>query len=118
MVNAAVAQQFGLHVGQVVPFGIYTNAQTELPGFGTAGVPPYRRLDIKLVGIIEDPGTVAADQADIESLQVFSPALTRQLLSCCANYTVTGVKVDGGRAVVRRVEQEAQAALPAGVRSS
>jgi len=114
VVNSGGAQSLGLHVGQVVPFGIYTNAQTELPGFGTASVPPYRRLDIKLVGIIEDPGEVAADQADIEWLQVYSPALTRQLLSCCVNYTVTGVKVDGGSAVVRRVEQEAQAALPAG----
>jgi hypothetical protein len=114
VVNFGGAQSLGLHVGQVVPFGIYTNAQTELPGFGTASVPPYRRLDIKLVGIIEDPGTVAADQADIEYLQVFSPALTRQLLSCCANYTVTGLKVDGGSAVVHRVEQEAQAAVPAG----
>ncbi len=112
VVNSLVAQGLGLHVGQVVPFGIYTNAQTALPGFGTTTVPPYRRLRIELVGIIEDPGTVAADQADIESLQVFSPALTRQLLSCCANYTVTGLKVDGGGGVVRQVEREAQAALP------
>ena len=114
VVNPAVAQGLGFHVGQVVPFGIYTNAQTELPGFGSASAPPYRRLDIKLVGIVEDPGTVAADQADLETLEVFSPALTRQLLSCCANYTVTGVKVDGGSGVVRQVEQEAQAALPVG----
>ena len=114
VVNSVVAQQLGLHVGEVVPFGIYSNAQTEAPGFGTAGVPPYRRIDITLVGIVIDPVSVAADQTDLESLQIFTPALTRQLLSCCANYTVTGVLVNGDRGAVNRVEQEAQRSLPEG----
>ncbi len=113
--NALAVQGLGLHVGQTVPFGIYTNAQTELSGFGTAAVPPYRRLDAKLVGIIVDPASVAADDIDSgTTLQLFSPALARQLLSCCANYTLTGVKVDGGNRVVQQVEREAQAVLPPG----
>jgi hypothetical protein len=113
--NALAVQGLGLHVGQTVPFGIYTNAQTELSGFGTAAVPPYRRLDAKLVGIIVDPASVAADDIDSgTTLQLFSPALARQLLSCCANYTLTGVKVDGGNPVVQQVEREAQAVLPPG----
>ncbi len=113
--NALATDGLGLHVGQVVPFGIYTNAQTQLPGFGTARVPPFRRIDITLVGIILDPTAVAADDVDSHTtLQIFSPALTRQLLSCCANYTVTGVQVRGDQHVVDRVEAEAQRALPSG----
>ncbi len=114
-VNALAAQGLRLHVGQTVRFGIYTNAQTELPGFGTSAVPPYRRIDVKLVGIIVDPASVAADDIDSGiTLGLFSPALSRQLLSCCANYTTTGVKVDGGNRFVQQVEREAQAALPPG----
>jgi hypothetical protein len=114
-VNAIDAQGLGLHIGQVVPFGIYTDAQTEQPGFGTRAVAPYRRIDETLVGIVEDPTTVAADQVDTgNSLEVFTPALTRQLLSCCVNYQVTGLRVDGGAPLVDQVEQEAQRALPPG----
>ncbi len=55
-VNAVVAQELHLHVGQVVPFGIYTNAQTERPDFGTTSVPPYRRLEINPGGYHRRPG--------------------------------------------------------------
>jgi len=113
--NSLVTDSLGLHVGQVVPFGIYTNAQTEMPGFGTPSVQPYRRIDIKLVGIVLDPGSVASDQIDSgTTLQIFSPALTRQLRACCANYTITGVQVTGDAGVVNQVEHEAQDALPKG----
>lgn len=40
VLNVDAAAGSGLHVGSVIPIGIYTNAQTLLPGFGTAGVPP------------------------------------------------------------------------------
>ena len=36
----AVAELLGLHVGQMIPFGFYSNAQQNLPQFGTAAVPP------------------------------------------------------------------------------
>jgi hypothetical protein len=115
VMNALGAQGLGLHVGQVVPFGIYTNAQTQLPGFGTASVPPHRTIDAKLVGIIIDPTTVAQDDVDTgTSLQIFTPALTRQLLSCCVNYAVTGVKVNGDSAAVSAVEREVRGVLPKG----
>ncbi len=76
-------------MGQVVHFGAYTDAQTNLPG---SAPPPcaLRRLDASLVGIVDDPGTVASDEADNGiALQIFTPALTQQL-SCCSNYPLPG----------------------------
>jgi hypothetical protein len=61
------------------PLGIYTDAQTELTGFGTASVPPHRTIVAKLVGIVIDPTTVAQDDVDTgTALQIFTPALTQQ----------------------------------------
>ena len=115
VMNSIAAQGLGLHVGQVVPFGIYTDAQTELPGFGTASVPPHRTIDAKLVGIVIDPTIVAQDDVDTgTSLQIFTPALTQQLLSCCVNYTITGVKVHGDAATVSAVERAVRGVLPRG----
>jgi hypothetical protein len=115
MMNSLGAQGLGLHVGQIVPFGIYTNAQTQLPGFGTASVPPHGTIVARLVGIIIDPTTVAQDDVDAgTTLQIFTPALTRQLLSCCVNYAVTGVKVNGDGATVSAVEREVRGVLPKG----
>ena len=42
MLTAAQAQSMGLHVGDKVRFGIYTNAQIQLADFGSARVRPYR----------------------------------------------------------------------------
>ena len=46
-----VAKQFGFHVGQVIPYGFYSDAQQNLPGFGTKAVPPALRANLKLVGL-------------------------------------------------------------------
>ena len=43
--TAIAAQLLGFHVGQVIPYGIYTQDQKSQPGFGTPKVPPYRRID-------------------------------------------------------------------------
>ena len=37
------AQLLGFHVGQVIPYGLYTQEQQNLPDFGTPNVPPHRR---------------------------------------------------------------------------
>ena len=39
MMAPIVARQFGFHVGQVIPYGFYSDAQQSLPGFGTNAVP-------------------------------------------------------------------------------
>ena len=40
-----VAKLLGCHVGQVIPFGFYSNAQQALPRFGTKAVPPALRIN-------------------------------------------------------------------------
>ena len=98
--DASDAQILGLHVGQVVPMGVYTNAQTNLPDFGTARVQPYRRLNATLTGIVVLNNTLVEDDVDATASLtsgLFTPALTRPLLGCCTNYTTTGVKVDRHR---------------------
>src|SRR4051794_26722872 len=79
--TAAGAEQLGLHVGQVVPMGFYNLAQSNMPGFGTAAVPPQIREDMKLVGLVVFNDEVIQDDADRFPTNVlFSPARTRALL--------------------------------------
>jgi hypothetical protein len=85
---------FGWHVGEIIEMGIYTNAQTEAPGFGTARVQPMRRIAMTLTGIAVSPTSIVEDDADFGSpLGLVTPALTRQLLTCCVNYTETALQV-------------------------
>lgn len=116
MLSAEGASALGVHVGDVLPVGIYTNAQTQLPGFGTARVKPSRIVDEKVVGIAEFNTAVVEDQVD-ESNQpnnLFTPALTRQLLNCCVNYAESSVQVKGGAREVATVEGEIAHLLPKG----
>lgn len=105
MLSAHGASALFVHVGSILPVGIYTNAQTQLPGFGTAAVAPIRIIDERVVGIFVDGSTVVHDDADAGSGRddVFTPALTRPLLGCCVNYTTTGVQVIGGSRNVAKV---------------
>jgi hypothetical protein len=114
MLSKAQAQAMGLHVGDVVRFGIYTNAQIQLPDFGTAAVRPYRVIHAKLVGLAAFNTTVIADQADEGSApdNLFTPALTRPLLRCCVNYTESGIQVDGGARYIPAVLAEVARAFP------
>lgn len=114
MLSAQGAAALGVHVGSVLPVGIYTNAQTVLPGFGTANVKPIRTIDERVVGIFVFPTSVVEDTVDvgIAPNNIFTPALTRQLLTCCVNYTISGVRVRGGPSDVAAVAAETSKDLP------
>ena len=114
MLSEAQAQAMGLHVGDVVRFGIYTNAQIQLPDFGSAAVKPYRVINAKLVGLAAFNDAVIADQADEGSApdNLFTPALTRPLLRCCVNYTESGIQVAGGARYIPAVLAEVARAFP------
>jgi ABC-type antimicrobial peptide transport system permease subunit len=110
MLSAPEAQYIDVHVGDTVRFGIYTNAQFNQPGFGTARVRPYRVVEEKLVGIAIADTAVIEDQADqgFAPDNFFTPALTRQFLNCCVNYTETGIQVAGGLSQLPKVTAEVQ----------
>ena len=108
MTSAADARRFGWHVGAVVPFGFYTNAQAMTPGFGTSSVAPHLRVNAKLVGLARGSGDVVVDDVDggLSAGAQFTPALTKRLLSCCVTVSGVGVQLDGGSRDVSAAEAE------------
>jgi len=116
MLSAQGASALGVHVGSVLPVGIYTNAQTQLPAFGTSKVKPVRIVDEKVVGLAVFNNTIVEDDVDVSGApnNLFTPALTRQLLNCCVNYTESGVEVEGGARNIGAVTSEIAKALPPG----
>jgi hypothetical protein len=110
MLSALQAQSMGLHVGDKVRFGIYTNAQIQLAVFGSARVKPYRVVEATLVGIAAFNTAVVQDQSDEGSApdNLFTPALTRPMLRCCVNYSQSGVQVSSPRFVSSVISEIAQ----------
>jgi hypothetical protein len=107
MTLAATAKFYGWHLGEVIAMGIYTNQQTESPAFGTARVRPLRTVDMKLVGIGLQATSIVEDDVDFSSeLAVLTPALTRSVLSCCVNFTLTELKVEDPAANLESVEAD------------
>jgi hypothetical protein len=112
VVSPTVAEGLSLHVGEVVPIGFYTNAQTNLPGYGTGSATfttkPHLRLDMRVVGIVAFNNQVVVDSLEVtETAQiVYTPALTRRLLNCCISNTVSYLQLDHGTADIATVEGE------------
>jgi hypothetical protein len=117
VVTSEAAQLLGLHVGQTVSVGFYTNHQTNLPGFGTAKVQPTKRVQLRVVGIVVSNTDVVQDDAQksISALVIVTPALTRELLQCCTTgLSEFGLQLQRGNTDVAHVETEIDRALPAG----
>jgi len=109
---SSVAKATGLHLGEHVLLGVYTNAQTQLPQFGTAGVAPYRKDEVTITALVVSAHNLVEDDVDNSvSLAYFTPAFTRPLLACCSNYTETGIQVTAHR-YVGAVDTEIQGVLP------
>ena len=107
-----VATLVHIHLGQHIRMGVYTNAQTDLPAFGTAKVAPYRTVTVTVTALVLLAQNLVADDVDNSgSLAFFTPSFTRQFLACCSNYTETGIQV-AGRDNLGRVDAELQSVLP------
>lgn len=105
MLTADAAAALHVRLGGILPVGIYTNGQTQAPGFGTAAVSPMRVVDMKVVGLFVFASTIVHDDVDAGSgpNNLFTPAFTRPLLGCCVNYSESGVRVSGGPGNAARV---------------
>ena len=113
-VLSQVADVVHWHVGQRILMGVYTNAQTQLPAFGTARVAPYRKISVTITALVVSPHNLVEDDVDNStSLAYFTPAFTRQFLTCCSNFTETGIQVTGPR-YLNAVNNELQRVLPPG----
>jgi hypothetical protein len=113
-VATALAERLlGWHVGQVIPTGVYTNAQVSEPG--SARVKPHLRLDMRLTGTVVFNDQVVLDEVDrFPALVLFTPALTRPL-SAGVIYARYSLKLRGGAGAVPAVEREIIGALPRGI---
>jgi hypothetical protein len=110
------ARRFGWHIGTVVPFGVYTNAQATSPAYGSAGVTPYKVVKAKLVGTVVDAATdVVRDDVDGSSSfgVQFTPAFTNSLLQCCVPVSGVGIQLDHPSDLTT-VEHEIDAKAPPG----
>jgi hypothetical protein len=114
VMTAEAAQVLGVHVGQVVPLGAYTNALTTSPGFGTPSVPPRLRVNAKLVGIVVFNNKVVQDDVDrLPAFVLVTPALARQVLAD-TTATVYGLQLEHGGRDVAAVEQAFIRVVPPG----
>ena len=110
--TAQAARFLGWHVGEVIPMGVYTNAQLNAAAFGTTKVKPRRRLRMRLVGTVVFNNEVVLDEIDrLPSFVLFTPALTRPF-SAGLNYRQYGLRLSDGARGVPAVEREIVEALP------
>jgi hypothetical protein len=112
--TAAGASALRVHVGQVIPMGVYGAAQFGAPGFGTPRVPPQRKIDMRLVGIVVFNNQVIQDDADRYPTNVlFTPALTRTLLASSAQGTWYAMQLAHGTDIAA-FEEKLLHVLPSG----
>jgi hypothetical protein len=112
--TAAGASALRVHVGQIIPMGVYGATQFGEPGFGTPRVPPKRKLGMRLVGIVVFNNQVIQDDADRYPTNVlFTPALTRTLLAGSAQGTWYAMQLAPGTAIPA-LEETLLHVLPSG----
>jgi hypothetical protein len=112
VMTAKAAEQLDLQVGDVVPFGFFTNAQ--LNSASSTAPTPHLRIVMRLVGIVAFNDEVVQDDVDKEGSQpaLFTPALTRRLLQCCTGYSFSYLQLRGGNHELGTVEAEIQRIFP------
>jgi FtsX-like permease family len=111
------ARLLGVHVGEILPMGIFTQAEGQSPGFGTARVQPKVRLAMHVVGIGVENNEVIQDDVDRAfGFGYFTPALEREVLRVAPSDNDTpvayGLQLTGGAADVPTVESEVRSVLP------
>ena len=115
VMSAAAARLQGLHLGETVPVGFYTNAQTTEPGFGTPSVTPKTKVRMRLVGLVVFHDALIQDQVDqYPTDELFTPALARKIGTSGAGVGLYGLQLHGGAAEVPVVEAEIFKNFPTG----
>lgn len=117
VMTAAAARLLGVHVGEVIPYGIYSMDQQSLPNFGTASVPPQVRIDATLVGLVQQSNGIVQDDIDqFPTFVFFTPALGQEIVADGGqDGAITyGLQLDHGNGDVDAVEREFAIAAPPG----
>ncbi len=116
VMSAGAAAQYGLHLGSILPVAFFTDAQAGQPNF--SGYPhnkPHLIVPFKLVGIVEwETQVVQDDDAALgNQIAVITPALTRQLETCCAYYSYVSFHLVSGSAHEAAVVSAVNKVIPA-----
>ena len=101
VMSSGAAAHYGLHLGSILRVAFFTDAQASQPDFsGYPGDKPHLIVPFKLVGIVEWTTQVVQDDdaALGNQIAVITPALTRQLETCCAYYSYVSFHLEGGLA--------------------
>jgi putative ABC transport system permease protein len=110
VVSPVVAALLGWHVGQVIPYGFYSQAQQNDQGFGTAAVPPALRENLRIVGLGSLNSQIVEDDVDVLPTFIpITPALSRRILASGQQFSgalTWGIQTAGGSASVPAVERE------------
>ena len=119
MMTPLAAQLLGVHVGDVIHYGIYDFAEQNEPGFGTAKVPPHRRVDATLVGLVQVSNAIVEDDIDrYPTFVFFTPAMGRAIVADGGQGNEGAVsyylQLDRGDRGVAAVEREFAAVSPPG----
>jgi hypothetical protein len=118
IMSASAARQLGMHIGSVLPMGFFTNAQLQLPdccsASGKGELAPHLKVDLKLVGIVVFNTQIVEDDIDAlgDNPVILTPTLMRALVPCCAYYTFSFIKVEGGARNAPAVQAEIAGAFP------
>ncbi len=98
VVTQGEARLAGIHVGSVVPIGVFTNAQTQASDCCDATNKPYREVDLKVVGIVVLSNTVVQDDVDALGGEyvVLTPTFDRTFRQCCAPFSGALLQLDHG----------------------
>ncbi len=119
VLDAATAKAFGYHVGEEIPVGWLTNAQANSGNLTlNSTIPADQRARVKLVGIAGGQATNLfedQDEAQGQSIVLFTPALTDKLLACCSNTMLTALTLQDGNRYLSAVETEIKGVLPKGL---
>ncbi|MGC1420482.1 MAG: FtsX-like permease family protein [Acidimicrobiales bacterium] len=113
--TTVAAKLMGWHVGESIPLNFYTGPQTSLPGYGTNKVKPTVSLTMTLVGTVVPNDDVVLDEVDrYPTFVIFTPALSKMLVTKGFTYLDYGVQLTHGARDVSAVEREIIKALPRG----
>ncbi len=117
MMTPLAAHQLGFHLGEAIPYGIYSEAQQSEPGIGTPSVRPLIRFDAKLVGLATLSSEVVEDDIDrVPTFIIMTPALTREVLAyrkqSFSGAVTFGIQTVHGNRDVPKVESELAQLVP------
>jgi hypothetical protein len=118
VMTASAARILGVRVGQMVPLGFYSDAQTNSPDFGSPRVVPRLKVRARLVGLVVPNTQVVQDDIDRTYGAVFlDQALMQKLNHLEPGELVPalyGVQIDHAHATITQVERELIGVVPRG----